>query len=186
MRILDNRREIAAAQTEFVTAVRALSAGTRLVTIGYQSGNTDAEVMWLPGLGIWAFFGDPPHEKSPGERYWNAFGMGQPHGMVPITCEINPPKRGINRQAAGAFARDRGGATYVVHRGIFNARGRIPKADLRRNFNWTWLTVNDGDRTTEVMPIGALGSSDFPRQLRDFIREVARFKAAGRDRPSDT
>ena len=184
MNILDDRREIAAAQAKFVSTVQAHSAGTRQVSIGFQSGNTDAEVMWLSRFGIWAFFGDPPFEKSLGERYWNVFGLGEPHGMVPITCEINPPKQGINRQAAGAFAKDAGGTIYVIHRGILNARGRIPKAYLHHNFHWTWVDVDDGNRITKVMSIGALGSTDFLRQLSDFIGEVARTKVGARDKAS--
>ena len=116
MNIMDDQREISTGQSEFAAIIHAHSAGTRQICIGFQSGNTDAEVMWLPKFDIWAYLGDPPFEKSPGERFWNVFGIGEPHGMVPIICEVNPPKHGINRQAAGGFARDASGAIYLIHR----------------------------------------------------------------------
>ena len=177
MNIMDDQREISTAQSEFAAVIHAHSAGTRQISIGFQSGNTDAEVMWLPKFDIWAYLGDPPFEQSPGERFWNVFGIGEPHGMVSITCEINPPKHGINRQAAGGFARDASGAIYLIHRGIINSRGRVPKSWLRQNFRWTWVSVDDGDMITDVMPIGQLNSPEFIHKLRDFIHEVARVKA---------
>jgi hypothetical protein len=123
MLILEREADIAIAQAQFVAVISGQETVTILVTVGFQSGNTEADVYWLPAFGIWAFFGEPPLEKSPGDRYWNVFGVGEPDGMVSIVSEINPPKRGINRQVGGAFARDPSGHTWVLHRGIFNANG---------------------------------------------------------------
>lgn len=176
MRILIDRSQIASAQAEFANTVKSHAKGTRNITIGFQSGNIEAEVLWLPNLGMWAYFGEPPLEKSLGERYWNVFGIGEPHGMVPITCEINPPKQGTNRQAAGAFAEDEGGSIYLLHRGILNVGGRVRKENLRRYFQWPWTSVEDSDQLSEVMQIGIIGSTDFLEKLRSFIYEVARYK----------
>lgn len=180
MKILESWREIAKAQESFASDVRSHSSKAVDVTIGFQSGNTDREVLWLPDMGFWAHLGDPPRGKSQGNRYWNVFGLGEPYGMVPITCEINPPREGINRQVAGAFATDAEGKIHVLHRGILNAGGRVPKAEVRRSFRWHWALVDDGDRTSKVMPIAEIGSGDFIFVLRDFIREVARFKDSTR------
>ena len=117
MRIITDRTEISALQERFSHLVTSRATSKIPVSIGYQSGQFDTEVNWLSDLGYWAYFGFPPSEKSPGERYWNVFGVGKPSGMVSIVCEINPPVHGINRQAAGGFVRD-DFASYLIHRGI--------------------------------------------------------------------
>lgn len=99
-----------------------------------------------------------------------------------ITCEINPPKNGLNRRVGGAFASDSVGRLWLLHRGNFNARGRVPSLFTRAHFRWQWQDVQDGHRTSQVLAIGALGSQDLIRRIRDFVHEVSRFKKVARDR----
>ena len=183
MRILDSPEAISTAQKEFERSVLALAQETIAVVIGFPSGDTPATVHWIPALGIWAYFGEPPREKSPGERYWTVFGVGMPSGLVPIACEINSPKSGINRQAAGAFAFGEGGSDHLVHRGIFTAGGRVDYEYTRFRFRWKWIDVSDGDKTSRVMPIAELHSPSLGSSVSDFVMEVARFKEAARVRP---
>ena len=68
MKILEEETRIAEAQRAFESSIRAFSTESVNVTIGFQSGNTEAIVHWIAPLGIWAFFGEPPLEKSPGDR----------------------------------------------------------------------------------------------------------------------
>jgi hypothetical protein len=125
---------------------------------------------------LWAYFGLPPEGKSPGERYWNVFGLGKPGATVSIMCEINPPVRGINRRPAGAFA-ECSGKISVLHRGNFNAfRGRIPNAFMRSHFKGTWLSAKDGDRESDFLKVGTLSDPDFVAYLRDFVAEAGRLK----------
>ena len=92
---------------------------------------------------MWAGFREPPLEKSPGERYWNAFGVGKPSGMVTIAFEINSPKVGPMRQVAGAYALSPEGNVHVVHRGIFTAGCKVPKSFTRSHFHWDWVQAQD-------------------------------------------
>lgn len=184
MQVLQFQDEIAAAQQQFVSIVRAESSETVPARIGFQSGNTAADVLWLRRFGIWAFFGEPPLEKSPSERYWSVFGVGEPQGMLSIACEINSPKNGINRRIAGAYARDAEGHIYVLHRGILNAHGRVPKNLVREHFGANWGWVTDGELNSEMIIIGALGSAEFLNSLQDFVLEVARFKEVARSQHS--
>lgn len=186
MQMLERSSDIAKAQSQFATEICALASESIEVTIGFQSGDVDRKVAWLPSLGIWALFDvEPPLEKSPGPRYWNVFGVGKPkpHGLISIDCEINPPKRGINRQVGGAFVVEPPGKTAVVHRGMFNAGGRVPLEFTRNNFNWDWTLVIDGDKRTEVMVIGMLGEPNLALHLRQFVTQVKEFKEAARSRP---
>lgn len=75
MRILEQASEISAAHRKLSHAIFSQPAEIIPVTIGYQSGSTDAKVHYLHPYGIWVYFGDPPSEKSPGDRYWNIFGL---------------------------------------------------------------------------------------------------------------
>lgn len=180
MRILTDRREIESAQETFSKSLDAYSPKVIPVTIGYQSGNYPTTVRWFLPLGIWAYFGEPPEGKSEGGRYWNAFGLGKPDGMVSIVCEINPPLEGIRRNVAGAFAMDRDGAIWVVHRGRFNIAGGITMDFFRKRYSNPYIPVDDGNRTTKVISIGRLKDENFGNHLRDFIHEVDRIKNLGR------
>ena len=176
MKLITDRDEIAKAQNAFANSITSKSSSMIPVSIGYQSGHYTTEVHWSLELGFWAYFGYPPGEKSPGERYWNVFGLGRPSGMVSIVCEINPPVQGINRRAAGGFAKEPSGQIHLIHRGILNARGRIEKEFVYRNFRGNFVYINDVGQRSKVIDIGNLLDGDFPKSLRDFIFEVDRVK----------
>ena len=172
---LNTRKDIEKAQASFAAAIGSLSTETMHVTIGYQGGSHDAVVMWLSFLGIWAYLGYPPSDKSKGKRYWNIFGIGRPTGMVEIVCEINSPLGGINRRPAGAFALDNEGRLLVLHRGKLHTPG-LDAEFFRANYHGTWALVEDGDRQTKFVLVATIGSDDFGANLRQFVLEVARIK----------
>ena len=176
MRLLTDRDEIAKAQDLFARSILSRFSSTIPVSIGYQSGQYDTKVNWFPDLGYWSYFGFPPGEKSSGARYWNAFGLGKPSGMVSIVCEINPPVQSVNRQAAGGFVMDKSDYIYLIHRGILNARGRIKKDFIFRNFDGRFVNINDAGISSKVIHIGGLHDEKLPELVRDFILEVYRIK----------
>ena len=176
MKLITQRDEIAKAQELFAHSISSRSSLTIPVSIGYQSGQYDTKVYLIPDLGYWAYFGFPPGEKSPGARYWNVFGLGKPSGMVSIVCEINAPVRDINRQVAGGFVMDSSGYIHLIHRGILNARGRIKKDFVFRNFNGRFAYINDAGKTSKVIHISGLRDEILPELVRGFILEVSRIK----------
>lgn len=182
--ILEVKAEIGMAQEMLRNSLTFYSRESIPATIGFQSGSCDAAVTWLPSLGIWAHFGYPPKEKSPGRRFWNVFGIGKPSGMVSIVCEINPPVQGINRHAQGAFARSSDGQLSVVHRGRFNVHGGITKQFFRNHYGQPYVVVNDGSRISDVIHVGMLSSREFGESVRNFVVEVDRIKALRRSSPS--
>jgi len=183
MEILENQIEISQAQKIFYESIIIHSTENIPIIIGFQSGNLHANVEWLSEYNIWAFFGNPPHGKSSGERYWNVFGIGKPSGMVKIICEINSPKKGINRLAAGAFAKDEIGDLFLLHRGNFNAGGRVPYDFTRQVFKWGWTWVNEAGSQNQFMVISQLGSNLFIKNIVEFIHRVNDFKLIARSRP---
>ena len=182
--VLEKKAQIEMAREMLRDSLAPYASEAISVTIGYQGGNCDAPVTWLPSLGIWAYFGYRPGEKSPGRRFWNVFGIGKPSGMVGIVCEINPPLQGIDRRVQGAFARSSDGRLSVVHRGRFNIRGGITKGFFKKHYRGPYIPVNDGSRISYVIHVGKLSSQEFGESLRNFVVEVDRIKALGRSSPS--
>lgn len=180
MRVITFRKEAEAAEEQFAASIRSSGRETEIVSIGYQGNHFDTSVFWLQELGYWAYFGFPPSEKSPGERYWNVFGLGKPSGSVSIACEINPPVSGVNRQAAGVFLEDSSGRVHIGHRGILNARGRIEKDFVFSNFKGDKLAVDDAGERKYILYVGQLNDPRFSASLRDFIKEVVRVKDLAR------
>ena len=176
MRILADEGKIAEAQKAFEEVVAGVADERRLTDIRHPHGHLQAQVYWVSSAGLWAYFGFPPDGKSPGKRYWNAFGLEKPSNSVSIMCEINPPVRGVYRRSAGAFA-DAGGELYVLHRGYFNAfRGRIPNAFTYSHFNGAWIPVTDEKR--KLLQVGKLSDHDFVVTLGNFVAAVGDLKSA--------
>jgi len=176
--------ELQQAETAFEQSARALPHEPISTTLGYQSNSFDTRVLWLTTLGIWAYFDLPPKEKSEQEakRFWNAFGIGRPSGMVAIVCEINPSREGINRRTKGVFVKTENGKTLVCHRGTVNIAGGMTAEFFRQNYGGTWIEVDEGSRPISLIKVAELGSPDFGESLKAFIFEVARIKSLAKGR----
>ncbi|MEX2029663.1 MAG: hypothetical protein WD906_01650 [Anaerolineales bacterium] len=168
------------AEAAFEQAAQRIRHERVPATLGYQSGSFDTEVRWLPSLGIWAYFGLPPRGKSEGKRFWNAFGIGRPEGLVSIVCEVNPSRDGINRRTKGAFVKMDDSRLLACHRGVFNIAGGMKAGFVRRHFRGTWLTATEGSTSTSLISVAEIGSPDFGDSLRNFVFEVARIKNLAR------
>ncbi len=180
MEIITNESEIAKCQQLFKESLESLAESTKTVSLGFQSGQFECKVFWIPSLDLWAHFGFPPGEKSPGERYWNAFGFGEPSGQTSINCEINPPIRGIKRGPAGVFLKDSGNI-FLGHRGNINARGRVPQEFFFSNSTLSIVNISDGNRISRIALIGNMKNTEFPKHVRDFVREIIRIKTLYRE-----
>ncbi len=77
-------------------------------TVGYQGGNDPVTLYWHAAEQLWVF-------SEPGDnRHWFGFGTADPNQYytLGIVCEVNVPYAGMNRRAAGVFARDEQGVVY--------------------------------------------------------------------------
>lgn len=173
LKILDNGQSIKRSQKEFEKQFNQFTDERIPVILGYPGGNFEGTVSWANELGVWVY------QEATKARCWNFFGLGKPekHSMVPITCEINFPLRGINRRIAGAFAEDSDGATIVTHRGkIGGGRKGIGKSLFEDNYRGEWVTAEDNCGQSRLALIGSLASPRFCRQVSQFVREVGRIK----------
>jgi len=164
-----DRAQILAAQTAFENRFRSAAANIAAINVGYQGGNVELEVAWLPSVGIWS------GSRKIENRYWNAFGIGEPnaHNSNSIICEINFPLVGKSARIQGIMARDEHGTVWVCHRGgIGGGRKGVGPSLFWQEFPGKWVSVS-GDR---VASIAAIGAPDFLDQVSNFVKFVQRIK----------
>ena len=164
------------AQTLFMNRMSSVVTKHGVIIVGYKGGSDKHEAYWSKDLGIWWMT-----EKAE-NRYWNAFGVDEPKWHTTeshsITCEINPPFKGINRRIAGAFAIDAVGRICLLHRGrIGGGKEGIGKTKFRNAYQDKWQQTENGNVVNEFALIGFLDDPHFPQQVVKFIYEVARIKS---------
>ncbi|MHB9097865.1 MAG: hypothetical protein ACYC5X_08585 [Syntrophales bacterium] len=182
LKVVEDEAAIRRYQRLFAKALRTLAGETIPVKLGHPGASEKARVAWSETLGIWSF-----SRKIAGSRYWNAFGVGRPEGGagIAITCEINFPFCGIDRRTGGAFAQDRTGRVFVVHRGkLGGGRKGIGKSLFENSYRGVWEVMDDGGEETPVALIGVLHSPRFARQIAQFVRKIARMKESAAARSS--
>ena len=175
LEVLRSREDIAAAQQKLQDQLDSLRSESVRAYVGYRGGRYEGSVRWFPELNLWHV----TQVVRDGRQYWNGFGTTRPKegSSLSITCEINSPVRGIDRRIGGAFTRDDDGKFWLVHRGkIGGGRPGIGKSSFAEAYRGEWITVVDGDRSTDVVPISSLESDRLVVRVNAFVREVARIK----------
>jgi len=182
LKVVENEAAIRRYQRQFARALRTAAREQVPVKLGHPGASEKAKVAWSEELGIWSF-----SRKLAGSRYWNAFGVGRPAGgdSIAITCEINFPLYGIDRRTGGAFAQDRAGRVFLVHRGkLGGGRRGVGKSLFENHYRGLWEVMDDGGEETPVAIIGVLQSPRFARQIAQFVRKIARIKEGALARSS--
>lgn len=90
-------------------------------TVTWPTGKDELLVYWYPRHNFWATF-----DGDLGNRYKLWFGCDDPadHKRLRLRCEINPPKKGIDRRCGGVFAKDTWGNIYLMHSGKVGGGGK--------------------------------------------------------------
>ncbi len=174
LKVITDEAAIKRCQSKFVRSFRAVTTAALPAKLGHPGASEKAKVAWSESLGVWFF-----SRKIAGSRYWNGFGIGRPEagGAIAITCEINFPLCGVDRRTGGAFALDRAGRLFVVHRGkLGGGRKGIGKSLFENHYRGVWEVMDDGGEETPVAVIGILQLPRFARQVAEFVRKIARIK----------
>jgi hypothetical protein len=182
LKVITDEAAIKRCQRQFVRSFKPVTVDTIPVKLGHPGASEKAKVAWSESLGIWFF-----SRKIAGSRYWNGFGIGRPEGgtAIAITCEINFPLCGVDRRTGGAFAQDRAGRLFVVHRGkLGGGRKGIGKSLFENHYRGAWEVMDDGGEETPIAVIGILQSPRFTRQIAEFVRKIARIKETAAARSS--
>lgn len=169
--VLTDPKKITRAQKWFLGEMKA-GASRSSGDIGYRGGGLTASVYDI-GQGVW-FAVSESHN-----RYWNAFLRADPTigGNPAPVVEVNPPYEGIDRSCRGVFLEDEKQRLFLGHRGRLgggregiggNFLGWYPDSMKR--------VVIDGDRETELLLIGEIGTRRFRNLVIQFVLLAERFK----------
>src|SRR5712692_9352913 len=157
LRILQDEKEIRKWQTAFETSMKLMAEESADRIVGWPGGSRVEHVSFSFKLGLWWVMRE--HEDG---RFWNVFGMIQRDSRPGnIKVEINFPLRGIRRQVRGALAHDESGRVFVLHRGRLGG-SKSGKSLLNHPWKGQETAVQDGDRFSTMILIGALDQVDFP------------------------
>jgi hypothetical protein len=176
LKVVEYKAEIDKAQVLFMQNLGKFADRMGIISVGYQGESQKLRASWSKKLDIW-WVGE-----TSGNRYWNAFGTGEPEWNSgyshSITCEINPPFQGINRSIAGVFAKDPNGKLYLLHRGkIGGGKKGIGKTKFENEYRGVWVPVEDGSEFSRLALIASFESSRFGEQVADFVHQVERIKS---------
>ncbi len=175
LKIISDAEAVRKNRTLFVRRLRSVMDEKIPVRLGHLGASSASQILWSENLGIWM-----AHEKGKTQPYNHAFGLGKPlpRSLLAASCEINFPLSGIDRRIGGAFARDRRGQIFVVHRGkIGGGRKGIGKSLFDSHYRGIWALMDDGDQETVVAVIGLLKSDRFPQQLAHFVHKIEHIKS---------
>ncbi len=177
LRVIEDKTGIDKAQSIFESKLGSAADRSETIWVGYPGGHEKAEASWNKKLGVWWV-----NSTSDDNRYWNVFGIGEPqwgsNHSHDITCEINPPFKGINRSMAGVFAIDCDDKVYLLHRGkIGGGKPGNSKTKFEKEYRGCWIYAQDGDRLTKLALIASFESPRFMEQVADFIYQVSSIKS---------
>ena len=178
MRAITDRQAIAHAYQHFahLMSVGGVSVERR---VGYRGASEVAHLLWYADLRLWVLL-QPERSDT---RYWCAFGVDDPHHAsgLSITCEINPPKDGIDRRCAGLFVKDDNGHVFLGHSGkVGGGRAGIGKTAFLNHWgNDDVVTVEFPDgKGCDYIILGRIDESNLRHRIADFVHSAARFKEA--------
>jgi hypothetical protein len=171
LRILQDEAEIRKGQAAFETSMKLMAEQSSDKVVGWPGDSRPEHVNFSSKLGIWWVMRE--HEEG---RFWNVFGITQRDSRLgDIKIEINFPLRGIRRQVKAALASDESGRVFVLHRGGLGG-SKAGKSLLNYPWKGREMKVQDGDRVSTLILIGALDEADFPYKVAEFVRRVGQIR----------
>lgn len=174
MKLIMDFIDIEKCQADLVETLLNIEHEDIYVTVGFHGGSYKGQVHWFSDLGFWFL---PVLIR--GSRYWNAFGTEKPTygASLSITCEVNFPVEGVQRQIAGALVKNNDNI-YIVHRGrIGGSKKGGGKQLFLKHFRGAWVEIEEDGPLTNAALVGSLYSDKFPEQIKQFIYEIKRIKS---------
>lgn len=158
---------------------KSMSKGSKQLTskLGWQGGNSEAEVFWNEFLGIWSCF-DP---EGLNNRYWCGFGVQDPSkwSNLNITCEINFPKEGVNLTVSGLFVHDNKGNIYITHNGnLHGGKKGVGGTSYRKLVPEDQFVdiIRENGKEFQNILIGRLDDPELSYKVASFVKSANSFK----------
>ena len=170
--VITDAAGLAAAQQQLGAQLQAALNQTCEGTVAGPGGGFAATLHYGPALDLRHGY------QAQGHKHFNGFGTGAPlpGKKMSLAAEINFPVQGLSRALSGVFARNEQGRIHVLHRGKI----RGGKALFFEHYQGRQVEADDGGRPDTFALIGTLDDAGFPQQMRDFVQEILRIKAAAK------
>jgi hypothetical protein len=182
LRIIEDELAVRRYAQQFLKTLKSYVTHRWSMTLGYPGGSFRARLNWLESLGIW--YCTKPKEA---EVHWQAFGAGKPRGLAAaITCEINLPRKGIDRRVTGALAHDAEGRIYIVHRGRLGGKKGAGKTAFEKYYRGVWTCMDEGDSSSTIAVVASLQNPRCARQVAQFVQKVEKIKVKATRRSAQT
>ena len=172
LRVIEDYKQIKAAQLQLIHKLKTLKHKYVNAQIGHIGYSWKTKIYLFPTYEIWWSYS---YEKN---RYWNGFGLAKHQKNISssIICEINPPKKGIDRRISGVFLKHKD-SVYLAHRGkIGGGKINVGKKLFWRKYSGKRIIALDGTQKTTFALIGSLNSATLLGNIARFTKEIARIK----------
>jgi hypothetical protein len=173
LKVIENRREIAACQRQFEAAVRRAATEHRRHLFGFPGGTEESVIWYAKDCDLWVAVTQGP------SRYGNACGIGDPflsESPAPH-LEINPPLQGIDRRIAGAFVKDIvDGTRYLAHSGRVGGGAKGVSAENFRRYYPACERVDWGGVERPAYVISALDDPELMANVGHITRMSKNFR----------
>lgn len=170
--VLTNAVALAAAQQTLALQLQAALNQRTEGAVAGPGGGFSATLHYSDALDLWYVY------QAQGNKHFNGFGTGAPQAgkRMSLAAEINFPTEGLSRAMSGVFAEDGNGRIHVLHRGKI----RGGKALFFQHYQGRQVEADDGGKPDTFALIGELDDGAFAQQMRDFVQEILRIKAAAK------
>ena len=170
--VLTDAAALTAAQQKLSQQLQAALTQRTEGAVAGPGGGFAATLHYSDALDLWYVY------QAQGNKHFNGFGTGAPQTgkKMSLAAEINFPTEGLSRAISGVFVEDENGRIHLLHRGKI----RGGKAVFFQHYQGPQVEADDGGKPDTFALVGVLGDETFAQQMRDFVQEILRIKAAAK------
>ncbi len=173
--LIEDAKSLRSVRKSLIKVVKDAASERGNLLVGHQGDTFPVDAFYLEAYNMWTAF-----DSGDNETLWNTYGLGNPfkaNGSRDMVCHLTVPSEGINRRTGAAYARDGGGSPLILHRGkIGGGRKGLGKSAFWNRERVDRVTVQDGDRVTEMAVVAHLELRSLLEDIHAFVEEVKRVK----------
>ena len=178
--ILTEKKEITHAVRLLRERITTVFSESRKVAFAFPGGGTSSGTEYRAETTRGMLTVMIPIERQWNRRIPHLLNLNPSEGLHAPDVELNIPLS-LDRAVSACCVQD-GKDVLVCSRGKFTVfKGAIPKPQSMKFFRKWLITVADGVRQTELIPVTALSSPVLAEQLAGFVSEVKILKAQFKD-----
>lgn len=178
--ILTDKKEITHAVELLRRKIRTAFPNAMQDKIGFPGGGTASGVRYSATTSLGTLTVMIPNKHFWNRRIPHLINLNPSQGIHAPDVELNIPLS-LNRTVSACCVRD-GKDILICSRGKFTVfKAAVPKDQSMRFFREWLISVVDGDRQAEVIPVAALSSPALADQIAAFVSQVKMLKEKYKD-----